>query len=547
MLKTWGLTNFKSIYNMEKDLEFAPLTVLTGTNSSGKSAFIQSILLIAQTMQNKFPERALVLNGDFVDLGQFDDIRSRPKPDSGDKHLLIGIRFNCECEGNIPRRQFILDNSISKDKEFLAKAELEDKIFEYEEYMESNGESKDSIDDELEEMMYKEQYLISFDLEFDSLHNEQFSPRIISIKQKILNLKQDEECTRSLHAKEDSTLINDKIEQDANETAYQLLKTDYDPVLGEFGSGDFLCHVRVVHFWPERIDITNKLKKHFPEKDAWHKNQYNKYFEACYREFGDFFSGFKYLGPLRYRESYYPFSKASDPKDVGVKGEYTAAVFDVYKSKKVDYILPEFFNDIATENIETVEKPLNEALKDWFDYFGMDENIVSEITRHGYLLMSNKINISHVGTGVSQVLPILITCLLADKGSTLLFEQPELHLHPRVQSRLADFFLSMALCEKQCIIETHSEYFIDKLRLRICQTYLNDNDKVKKNTKIYYFDKNEAETKITEIDVNEYGDYSTWPAGFFDERQYNNEDILSTLNERLLIQNNKNDMDNSDD
>ena len=81
-------------------------------------------------------------------------------------------------------------------------------------------------------------------------------------------------------------------------------------------------------------------------------------------------------------------------------------------------------------------------------------------------------DLTHVGVGVSQVLPILVMGLLADTDTTLVFEQPELHLHPKVQTLLGDFFLSMALCNKQCIVETHSEYFIDRLRFRIAAAHL---------------------------------------------------------------------------
>ncbi|MEN8215035.1 MAG: AAA family ATPase [Pseudomonadota bacterium] len=58
---------------------------------------------------------------------------------------------------------------------------------------------------------------------------------------------------------------------------------------------------------------------------------------------------------------------------------------------------------------------------------------------------------------MSQVLPILVMCLLAKPDSTLIIEQPELHLNPLVQTRLGDFFLSMALSHKQCIIQKNHQ------------------------------------------------------------------------------------------
>ena len=75
MITRWKLFNFKSVA-AETELEFAPLTIFGGANSSGKSTFLQSILLIAQTLAHKVGSRSVVLNGTLVRLGQFDDLRT---------------------------------------------------------------------------------------------------------------------------------------------------------------------------------------------------------------------------------------------------------------------------------------------------------------------------------------------------------------------------------------------------------------------------------------------------------------------------------------
>ena len=75
MITKWKLANFKSVKD-ETTLDFAPLTIFAGTNSSGKSTLLQSILLISQTLSDKDPSRQVVLNGQFIQLGEFSDIRS---------------------------------------------------------------------------------------------------------------------------------------------------------------------------------------------------------------------------------------------------------------------------------------------------------------------------------------------------------------------------------------------------------------------------------------------------------------------------------------
>ncbi|MBN0459309.1 AAA family ATPase, partial [Pseudomonas aeruginosa] len=113
---------------------------------------------------------------------------------------------------------------------------------------------------------------------------------------------------------------------------------------------------------------------------------------------------------------------------------------------------------------------------DWLSYLGVVEEFhTRDKGKLGYELYVKTSpseewqDLTHVGVGVSQVLPIILMFLLSRKGDVLIFEQPELHLHPKIQSRLCDLFLVMAQTGTQCIIETHSEYLINRLRLRIAQ------------------------------------------------------------------------------
>ena len=90
MIKQWTLFNFKSVQN-ETKLAMAPLTIFSGANSSGKSTFLQSILLVAQTLAHKVSSRSVVLNGALAQLGQFDDLKSI---DSDADQIVIG--WECE-------------------------------------------------------------------------------------------------------------------------------------------------------------------------------------------------------------------------------------------------------------------------------------------------------------------------------------------------------------------------------------------------------------------------------------------------------------------
>ena len=93
-------------------------------------------------------------------------------------------------------------------------------------------------------------------------------------------------------------------------------------------------------------------------------------------------------------------------------------------------------------------------------------------------------------------------------------------MHPKVQTRLADFFVSMNALGKQCILETHSEYLINRLRYLVAKS---NEDKIAQDTMIYFVEKEDGHSIYRPITINKYGVIEDWPKGFFDE----SEDIAS--------------------
>lgn len=243
----------------------------------------------------------------------------------------------------------------------------------------------------------------------------------------------------------------------------------------------------------------------------------------------EFFSRYvKYLGPLRDEpKPVYPHSGTTDSKDVGFKGEHTAAVLEIHKKTLVEYISPKNLEDVGLMRVQ--KAPLLEAVLDWLEYMGVVKDVKTvDLGKLGHELKviveegNSFHDLTNVGVGVSQVLPILVLSLLAEKGSTLIFEQPELHLHPRVQTRLADFFVSMIELKKQCIIESHSEYLINRLRYR---SVVSSDESISNNVIIYFVEKEKGRSKYKPVKINKYGVIDDWPRGFFDE----NEEIASSI------------------
>lgn len=124
------------------------------------------------------------------------------------------------------------------------------------------------------------------------------------------------------------------------------------------------------------------------------------------------------------------------------------------------------------------------------------------------------LEITDVGFGISQVIPILVQAFISPNGSITIIEQPEIHLHPRMQAWLIDALIEEALhSHKRFIIETHSEAIIRRIRRRVVEsTYdIKDSDVI-----IYDIQKDSNNCSfLQEIELKENGDIA-WPDGFLD-------------------------------
>jgi hypothetical protein len=130
------------------------------------------------------------------------------------------------------------------------------------------------------------------------------------------------------------------------------------------------------------------------------------------------------------------------------------------------------------------------------------------------------VNIPDVGVGVSQVLPVIVEMFYAPPGSTIIMEQPELHLHPRAQAGLADVMIDAIRARQdekdrniQLIIETHSEHFLLRLQRRIAEDALKEDE-----LRAYFLYMKNGEASLERLNINLYGDAVNWPKGFFGDK-----------------------------
>jgi hypothetical protein len=141
-----------------------------------------------------------------------------------------------------------------------------------------------------------------------------------------------------------------------------------------------------------------------------------------------------------------------------------------------------------------------------------------------------------VGEGIAQIVPVVVAVLSSTSG-LIAIEQPELHVHPRVQVALGDLFIarvnkqrprdvmsSMGIVPGTLLIETHSEHLLLRLLRRIRETTEGKLPHFAKPLRpaqlaVLYVEPGEGGTQIRELRVDETGEFlDPWPQGFFEER-----------------------------
>jgi hypothetical protein len=123
-------------------------------------------------------------------------------------------------------------------------------------------------------------------------------------------------------------------------------------------------------------------------------------------------------------------------------------------------------------------------------------------------------NFADVGFGISQTLPVLVQTLLA-RNKTVMIEQPELHLHPRLQAELADVFIASTTQPygNKFLIETHSEHIMLRLQRRIREGTLDSS-----NVAVYFIDHDQDGSQCLRLRLDSRGNFlDAWPGGFFEE------------------------------
>ncbi|MEG4116027.1 DUF3696 domain-containing protein [Microcoleus sp. N9_B4] len=580
MLTKFGLSNFKGFKQLDS-IEIKPLTVLCGINSSGKSSIIQSLLLMKQSNVDgsKLPidyyiQEPVVFNGLYVRLGDWADVINNHATDkeigfswklSGDFDLRDttgfwdqrkSVQIDVGVEVKLSYRENkTLNTSDNKNKLLVSKFIFKDMITGFLLEIERFGEDKYLLklkNVKLRDLLFRWMYCpplyqlnridtrnftetkffketaideVVFDrvqVQFDGI-----LPMILSInefaKQSYANLnKVNHDCISS------KTKVPKHLSKFIDTTLRELNTYIHKKPAPEKKEGFQTIYVSLL------IEEFFILK----EKEGIPLMQYYDSYQVTATYLRNLWSSVRYIGPLR--EAPKRFYLFDDVRriDIGINGEYTPLVLAVEQNQNI----PKYYRciyegrRIKEYKLRESDKML-EAVNWWLSECMKLPNITSVVGLGGVpgqvKLNSSGVEVylPDVGFGVSQILPILVECLRTKEEETIILEQPEIHLHPSLQSKLADFFICMAKSGKKLVIETHSEHLINRLCLRIAQE---ESGEVKEllNTLFVSFDDKQKTSVVKPIQINEFGEIQNWPVGFFDENDAR--DLMeATLKKRM--------------
>ncbi|MEG6808453.1 AAA family ATPase [Pseudomonas aeruginosa] len=417
MLTHLKLENFK-IWRTTGPVRFAPITLLLGANSSGKSSLIQSLLLIRQTVKGDDPNLDLNLGNpdtsDSVTLGQFKDVLCRHgAATESTASNQVGIEFRWSETGNA----------------------AESAIFS---------------------ARYRKGQSGSAELEFLRLGKD---GQGFSVERRKPGI-------------------------------YRLTLGNQIKPLGQ--SADFRPQ-RSFAFSPSTL---NKL--------GVQGEVIRPVGPALLDELGRII----YLGPVRRLAQRDYVWAGRMPAHIGDDG-----------AKAVDALIA---SGVACQQANRrsqalpTEAYLFEQTVHWLKEMnlahGLSIRALGNSARHELLVETDgqASNLKDVGVGVSQVLPVIVAALFAQPGHIVIVEEPESHLHPLAQSKLAELLAKVSKERNvQFIVETHSEHLFRRMQTLIAKQQVRP-----KETAMYFVERIGRDAKLRELIPNEFGAIE-WPDKFF--------------------------------
>lgn len=426
MIESISLENYKS-FGHKTNIPLAPLTILCGTNSSGKSSILKSILMMKQTAESETPYNTLTFMGKYVDNGYWDDVATKINNKSSSETFNVCHTFLIEDIGpNINTPDIVIYKELKKLYSSIISGNIKFRL-----------RCSLTVGKGIRRDIF---------LNNNVIRNTEI--QIDVIKDNIIMYNSRVSLTKNGNTERKYTLSYSSIPCNGKMIFLSEGVTDCDCYFNNF---------KLTNFYKEGID---------PEiVDA--KPTILSFFNAA----SSLYAGILYIAPLRQNPERSYIIKG-DVNSVGLVGENTPILYEKLKERTQNGIPKPYMNygnyciDLFGDNSEKIK--VKEYIQEWVSYLGLGKLEIVR-TREFLSLTLNGHNIADVGFGVSQILPIIIQGLNMRKNTTLLLEQPEIHLHPKMQMCLADFLLALASSGRHIIVETHSDHVINRIVHRLME------------------------------------------------------------------------------
>ena len=506
--------NYK-LFRQRQSIELKPLTILVGTNNSGKSSFTKLLLLLYNAFKQSYiPD--LILNTDILNLGITDNVISS---NSNSTELNITLNDSIKLTFTPVQNNY---SEISKERLILKEITIDNKIkifpnaeniaYDIKEGIycipNENDETKEYKEIEtlfkIEIIDYKISNKTETDVEDIESQIKEINKAIQEIKE-VLNNNLDDNL-RKIKENELSSLNNksnlllekiNKLQNSNTKSETQTIKLYYINYNNEYNT----TTNELDTYLDEALDLVDcNIKKTF--KDFNYVLLNNTILEEDKNSIENLVEeGInKYLLTIcKFIKLNFLFSESV------IRLKKRLILFDDTKTKS-------YLKKYLEKQLYETKESFNSFKQGFIDSLNLFDDTINDIDIKivkgtAFEILINGRNINDYGDGIKNIFALTLPILL-NTNNTFLIEEPEIRLHPKSQSNLADFFLSQ-LNNNNFIIETHSEYFIRKLQLLILQK-----KQLKENVAIYYFERNGI---IREIVISENASISDFGEGFFDE------------------------------
>lgn len=457
MLKKIVIRNFKA-FGEKTEVELNKLNIFSGLNSNGKSSLYQALLLFTQSLDswinyNNILLPVLQLNGKYINLGNEEEILFFKE----DKKIFFsfewenGMTLSSEYELDLKHKKFILIYSKYTNSKSSYELEKKEKVWRI-----------------------KAKNLLNFteneiSIELDKIYKSVKDRKYLSEKVEFNN---------------SSNLIFHK----GLLIAFQIDKEEMENVL----SLEYKRYFDKEKFFREKITKI-ELRTSLLKEDM---------FRLFLLADNLYIPAFRGMPQRVYLEEKSPLKRYIEAKNEPV-------IYDIDL-------------DFKEESKKIKRGTLEEALNYWIatkfniaEGINVKESIGNLISEIFVKVNGKEISINNVGFGASQIIPIIADVLTSGRKKITIIDEPEIHLHPKLQSQLAEFFYKMSLLHPNIIIETHSEYLIEKLiYFKIKYSSIN-------NINMYWVDKisNDKGSQIIEIEYDDYGYILNPPENFLSEKK----------------------------